>query len=262
MPVTVTLSAAGIGMARQKAQRKRQAQLTLTGSPNTAFSFEGNSPVFFACQGWFGLPFQLIAVPAVGQCLPLPFCFASWLDAFRSCIFVFYCFPTLDEEPVRVVVTPAHIAQIPLGNQASHGGRCCTDQFFCRVTFECEGVSVHIESDAVHTDLLADVPGNQVCVVTVFPQVVVLPFGAFIGQVQRFADIRLDHFIVRVEAEKILVECPDVVAGLYRDICFSVGCYCFQCLSVRQDVDMLPAVVGRLVTFINGKAGNEGAGCN
>lgn len=67
---------------------------------------------------------------------------------------------------MRVIVTAADIAQIPACDQATGGYRCASDQLFSSKAGESVGILINIQFDAVHGDLLADITGDQVIVIT------------------------------------------------------------------------------------------------
>lgn len=175
-------------------------------------------------------------------------------------VLVLQYFPALDQEAVRVVVRAGNVAQVALCDQAACYRGAGADELFGGEAFKLKWVPAHVEPDAVHRYLLADIAGDQVGIEAIFAEVVILAFGTFIGEVKRFANRRLDLLVVGVKRKEILVESADMIPGLDRDIGLAVGSERFQRLAVREDIDMTAEVRRRAVALPYRKTTYNGAG--
>ena len=153
-------------------------------------------------------------------------------------------FPVLDQKAVGVGVGAAvQVAHHALADEPTEGGAAGADELLAGVAGEAVRVAVQLQADAVDLDLLGDVGGDQAVVVARFAQVVVLLFGAFIGQVQGPGDGGLDGLFIRGQAEEVLVEGADVVAQLDRQVGLFVRGDGLQQLAVVEQVAPLLGLV-------------------
>src|ERR1035438_9962710 len=121
-----------------------------------------------------------------------------------------------------VIVRPLYIPQKTFGDQASRNNGRCADDFFNPGAAEIKRICIHVDLDTVNIYLLTDIAGNEIDVIATLFEIIILLFCRAIGEVKRSCDIRSNYFLIWVQREEKLVEHPNMVACLHRDIVFPV----------------------------------------
>lgn len=116
---------------------------------------------------------------------------------------------------------------------------------------EVERVRRDVNADTVNGDLLAYIAGDDVGIVSVLAQVVILPFYGAVTEIKCFADILLYRLIVRGQCKEKMMEDPDVVTRLHRDVVFSSCRECFNRFSIGKNIDPLLRALCEMIALVN-----------
>ena len=117
-------------------------------------------------------------------------------------VFVFQGMPALDQKTMRVVIAAGNIPQFPFGDQAAGNRARCAYNALPGIAFKRIGVKPQIDRHAVYVDLLADISGDNIGVITIFTQVIIFFFSGLIGQVKGFGQVIADNLIIGVKRKK------------------------------------------------------------
>lgn len=97
------------------------------------------------------------------------------------------------------MIRTRHVAQVAFCDETACDNGGCANQLLMGMAAEIKWIDFGIDVNAVQVDFLADVAGDHVGVIAILLQVVILPLGRFIRQVQGFGDVALNDFIIRIE---------------------------------------------------------------
>lgn len=125
---------------------------------------------------------------------------ALMIDDFN--ILILYRRPAFDQKAVRVVIAPGNVPQVAFGDQTARHRACRPDDVLRSVAAKCIRVRAQINRHAVHLDLLADIPRDDIGVIAALRQVIVFFFGRAVGEVKRLSQVGLDDFIIRIQREE------------------------------------------------------------
>src|SRR5690606_26543358 len=109
------------------------------------------------------------------------------------------CCPPLNQESVGIVIAPGNVSQAAFRDQGAGSEGGGADNRLSAVAPESVRILPDAYLHAVHGDGLIDITGNKTGIKTVFFQVIISPFGAYIRQVQGFGDGGLYRLIIGVE---------------------------------------------------------------
>ena len=163
---------------------------------------------------------------------------------------------------MRVIVGPADDAQVALGDHSPGRFKGSPGNGHGRITAEIVGVGIGAHDYAIHDDLLADIPGDDVLEIPLFLQPFILPIGRPVRQVEGFGHILLDDFFIGVQGEEVFVKVLHVIPGLYLYIILPVFGYGGQHFPIGQKIDPGLGGFSSLPAFPDSVEADGGTGKN